>query len=1260
MVVHLKSQNVRGLGDFKKRREIFHSFHLSKYEIFLLQETHSSLEHEIQWKNEWGGEIFFSHGSTNSRGVCILLKNNFTRTVHGSQTDGEGRYIILDIEIDSLRLLICNIYGPNQDHPIFYVNLITAIETYENANYIIGGDWNFVLNLDKDKKGGVQQTNATSRDVVLTFMEEFDLIDIWRHANPEEFKFTWKRIRPPPGIFCRLDFFLVSFGLADKIEKTDIVPGYKSDHSAITLSLLSLTHGKGPSYWKLNCSYLKDEDFITGIKDTISDTVNCNRNTDPILLWDTIKCQIRGFALRFTSRKKHSRDNIIQALEKRLIYLENSFSKSHSNETEEQILLVKEELEKVIEEKTKGAMIRSRCRWFEEGEKPTRYFLNLEKRNYNNKNLDRLMLENGDIVENPDAILDLQRAFYKKLYTTTITENDGEPTIPEFLKDFQDINNIPKISEETKVNWEHAITEHELLGAMNSTQNGKSPGLDGLPIEFYKSFWTDIKEYFMKAIESSYQQNRLSISQCQGVISLIPKKEKNPLLLKNWRPISLLNVDYKIVAKAIAIRIKSCLEGIINRDQTGFMKNRYIGENIVKALSIIEYAEEEDIPALLMFVDYEKAFDTIEWTFVDECLRFFNFSDVIIKWFRILYKNISSYVINNGWISESFMPSRGVRQGCPLSPYLFIISAEIFAIAIRNNNKIKGIDINGKKSKIEQYADDTFMAFLFDQESLDEILYTLDKFQVISGLKVNYDKTEILRIGSLKNSEAQLYTQRNLTWTNNPSILLGIEISTDIQNIVTNNYDKVIKRIENLIKLWKGRQLTIFGRTVVIKTLLVSQLIYRFSVLPSPSVQQMKHINNLLINYLWGEKKHFIDKDIVINNLSEGGLTMVDISSKDVAVKCSWVRRLTDDSPGFWKELVEYFIPNSKKLFWSGNLKVSDGIKLMKHNSIFWRNIVRSWCIYNFFTPTSIEEILNQQLWYNSFILVGGQPIYKKSLHTKGISLLRDIVNEDGNIMSIEQIVNKYQLDNQHVMLLNSIVAAVPQAWKTQLGVQNQPIEGNGRNHSKFQTAVNNSNISKFVYQNILSKKSKPFKDKTVEKWLADIGENYGIDRDFLSNCFNLIIKSTISPKHRAFQFKLLHRILVTNKMLNEWKLKDSNSCTFCNLEPETLYHMLWGCNKVQDLWKKLFDWLNEITGIIIPFHIKEVLLGILDEHLMVYNTIFIIAKQFIYSNRCHNRSLYIDSLKRNIKYYYKVEKYIATKNNKLNYHNNKWSLMQW
>ena len=153
---------------------------------------------------------------------------------------------------------------------------------------------------------------------------------------------------------------------------------------------------------------------------------------------------------------------------------------------------------------------------------------------------------------------------------------------------------------------------------------------------------------------------------------------------------------------------------------------------------MIDYAEKQNIPGLLLFVDFEKAFDTLEWTFVVKTLSFYNFGESIKSWIKLIYTNITSSIQNNGWSSEFFQLGRGVRQGCPLSPYLFISYVEILASAFRNNDGIKGTCISETECKISQYADDTTLNLDSTDISAKHSLGLLDSFAEMSGLKVNY------------------------------------------------------------------------------------------------------------------------------------------------------------------------------------------------------------------------------------------------------------------------------------------------------------------------------------------------------------------------------------------------------------------------------------------------------------------------------------------------------------------------------------------
>ena len=191
--------------------------------------------------------------------------------------------------------------------------------------------------------------------------------------------------------------------------------------------------------------------------------------------------------------------------------------------------------------------------------------------------------------------------------------------------------------------------------------------------------WNDIADYFLKSINHAYQTGQMSITQRRVIIKLIPKKDAKPYLIKNWRPISLLNCDYKIAAKAIANHLKQVLPKLIDNDQTGFLKGRSIAENIRLIDGIIKYTAEKDVPGLLLFLDFEKAFDTVVWPFLQNTFRHYNFSPEAINWIQLFCHNIESCILNSGWSSNLFKLERGVRQGYPLSPYLFILCVEVNA-----------------------------------------------------------------------------------------------------------------------------------------------------------------------------------------------------------------------------------------------------------------------------------------------------------------------------------------------------------------------------------------------------------------------------------------------------------------------------------------------------------------------------------------------------------------------------------------------------
>ena len=223
---------------------------------------------------------------------------------------------------------------------------------------------------------------------------------------------------------------------------------------------------------------------------------------------------------------------------------------------------------------------------------------------------------------------------------------------------------------------EGKITLQECEIALKSMKINKSPGSDGIPTEFYQTFWTDIHPILIESLNCAYETGELSATQKRSILSLIFKKNDKQML-KNWRPISLLNTDYKILKHVLANRLKTVITQIIHTDQNGYIKGRNIAYNIRLIQDVINYLEEDNIEGAVVFLDFQKAFDTVNHNFFHATLEQFKFGKSFIKWVRTIYNKAEACLSNNGWTSKPFEIQRGIRQGCPLSALLFLLVVEI-------------------------------------------------------------------------------------------------------------------------------------------------------------------------------------------------------------------------------------------------------------------------------------------------------------------------------------------------------------------------------------------------------------------------------------------------------------------------------------------------------------------------------------------------------------------------------------------------------
>ena len=547
--------------------------------------------------------------------------------------------------------------------------MLQEVHCTENTNHVWSAEWGYqaIFSTYKSNKAGVciLFNNNFDFQIEKTYTDpqgRFIICDI----KTNEKCFTLGNIYAPnednPTFF--LDFF-------------DHLADFKCDDI-----IIGGDYNLGPGFWKLNTSFLTELDYVNQIKTTIQETLDEYKNDEsvnPSLLWEMIKLKVREKSLRYSKNKTKQAKQRETFLEQTIARLEADLDNKNSDEMhslhlEEQLNESRLELEKIIEIRTKGAILRSKSKWYNEGEKNTKYFLNLGKRHYKQGTISQIKINDSEFVTSDKKILTECVAFYKNLYSSKgNTYNQDGTTV--FIKGGDE----RAIDEHELTSCEGVLTEKECLEALRDMESEKTPGTDGLPAEFYKVFWKDVSNTLISALNYAYETGKLSITQRRGIIKLIPKKDAEPFFIKNWRPLTLLNSDYKIAAKSIANRLKPLLPDLINYDQTGFIRGRFIGENIRLIDSVICYAKENNIPGLLLFLDFEKAFDTIEWPFIRKTFQHFGFGSSILKWLNLFYCCPESCVLNNGWASDFFEIQKGVGQGCPLSPYLFVLAVEVLA-----------------------------------------------------------------------------------------------------------------------------------------------------------------------------------------------------------------------------------------------------------------------------------------------------------------------------------------------------------------------------------------------------------------------------------------------------------------------------------------------------------------------------------------------------------------------------------------------------
>lgn len=682
-----------------------------------------------EWERQWtGGPSFWSGdcGNRNS-GVAVLIRNRGILVRH-TEVLQDGRALGISFSFAGDLFYLVNVYAsPNkQERCDLFVKLQSMAVT--RRHFLLVGDFNTSLVAAERSSGAALDRSST---LLQHMVKDFKLVDCFRVTNPGVPGFSW--FASGGNGKSRIDFVFASKGLVPA--RSSLLPVFFSDHLLLRVEFVvptSAPYGRG--VWKLNLQLLDDMEgglaFAKAYGKWQSLKCLCATKAE---WWDMIKGRIREFFV-CSGRMRASRERKVlcslQGKLQRLFRLrEAGFA------VMEDIRGVQQRIGDIFVQRNARVVFLGKEAWVENNEKCSRFFF--KKVFEANREMGGLTDEYGALQEGTDAMCRVAEAFYSMLYAEKATNDSLLPPVLEGLGGCLSSEQSDFLSKD--------FLMAELEMALAGTRSGKSPGGDGLPAEFYKKHWHLIREDLLEVLQEVAQSGTLPVSFREGVITLLYKKGDRKDL-RNWRPITLLNTDYKLFAKVLALRLRTVLQFLIHQDQVCAVPGRRIADSLILLRDSICYVQQRNSPLFLINLDFEKAYDRMAHKFLFDVLRKLGLPDPFIAWVRAMYTGISSRILINGWQTDRVAIASGVRQGCPLSALLFICCVEPLGCMIRDDRSITGVHVpggGGLQNKCVLYMDDINLLCV-DVYSVQKALGHAETFCQVSGSKLNLAKCQCL------------------------------------------------------------------------------------------------------------------------------------------------------------------------------------------------------------------------------------------------------------------------------------------------------------------------------------------------------------------------------------------------------------------------------------------------------------------------------------------------------------------------------------
>lgn len=1180
MTLNIVTWNVRGLHSPIKRQRVLS--HLSKLNvnIAMIQETHLSASESLKLKRDWVGEVFFSPGDGKRNGVVTLCHKSLHVKLLSQKADDTGRWLFTDLLVGKTPLSLFNIYAPTSGDSLFWSNIAQQLLQIPNDNLIVAGDCNHVIDPFIDRHSASPHTLSKSHKAFVRSFQQRHLVDAWRLCNPTLREYTF--FSPAHHTQSRLDYFLISHSLSQAMLSSEIGSILISDHAPVSLSLDILHKSSTPRRWRFNNSLLLDPNFSSSFLSFSNEffSLNLSENINFSVIWDSYKAAARDFIISYTSKKRHASRKLATDLFARIKALEHEYYTSKSRDCLSSLIAAKLKFNKESTDNASLFLLKSSAKFYGGNNKAGKLLANYLKVKKNKFHIESIL----DVHQSPkfkdSDILQEFCYFYQSLYTPETSPS------AEAINDYLSSIVRPHASPPDFHSLESDISQTELSTALSSLKKDKAPGPDGFTVEFFLHFSHFLIPKLHTLLSSFSSAGSASGSFLEALICLIPKENKDPRFCKNYRPISLVNIDYKIFSKSLATRLEPLLPLLLGKEQSGFVKGRFLTDNTRLFFSILSKSSHSSASLAAIALDAEKAFDRVYWPFIFSSLRWFGFGPKIISLISLLYSNPTAAIFVNGLTSSYFPLGRGVRQGCPLSPFLFNLALEPFLCRLRQNTDFQGFKFGDSQIKLAAYADDILLFMSNPSSSLPAFLSETLAYSLISGYKLNKDKCEILPLTKFTFKED--FKAANFSWNANHIKYLGIYFSSSLKTSVSINLDQCCLKIATLIEKWHPLYLSWWGRLDTIKMMLSPIILFTISNIPvNIPLSYYKRINSLLTSFLWNKKKPRISLHKLCRPKLEGGVNFPDFpvyhTAFNLRQSAHWLADPSSDSP-LWVLLEQSFLaPFSFSEFLSFTQKPQHlSTPIIKYTYKLLDALTPS-------TSPSLNSFLSSSVWHNHSILIKGKPIYWKSWRQKGLLWVSQLYHQD-TILSFSQAQAAFHFppsfSSKYLLLRSTLLS-------TLRSLPSEPSSVPAHMVNSIPFLKTNPRASA-IYKHL--RPSFPGRDKTkIElEWEKDFQTSW--PSSTWNNIWLKVGKTSRAANTVQTLFFIYNRSLFSPSLLHKFNNDIPNTCWSCSTPQADLMHMLFTCPFVHSFWEKVWHQILQIFHFSAPLSPVNLFLGSLSD----------------------------------------------------------------